>query len=173
MTVRRCAVTLLLSLCGFAACAGDDDLRQSTDEARHRHRDAGVSSVDAATSSGGPIACYTEGFPTQSCSAPDHCCFNNYSSQHDGYCTTSTCAYGTITCDGPEDCASGQYCCAHAIRDPNLGTTGYTIACQAAACGTGPLNQELCHSSSTCGTRLCVSAAIADYDLPRVLSICQ
>ena len=172
MTVRRYAVTLLLSLCGFAACAGDDDLRQST-EARHHHRvDAGVPSVDAATSSG-PIACYTEGFPAQSCSAPDHCCFTNYSSQHDGYCTTSTCAYGTITCDGPEDCASGQHCCAHALRDPNLGTTGYTVGCQATACGTPPLNQELCHASSTCGGKTCVSAAIADYDLPRVLSICQ
>ncbi len=172
MTARRLGLTLLFPLCLFAAC--DDGLRQSADEARHRHPDAAVSSVDAATTSGGTIACYTEGYPTQSCSAPDHCCFNNYSAQHDGYCTTDTCAYGTILCDGPEDCASGEHCCAHAITDPLQGTTGYMIACQATACGTPPLNQELCHDSSTCSNGgSCVSCGIADYDLPKVLSICQ
>ncbi len=173
MMVRRLAVTLLLPLCAFAACAPDDGPQQSADEARHRYRDAGVATVDAPTSSGGTLSCYTEGNPTQTCSAPDHCCFNNYSAQHDGYCTTAVCAWGTITCDGPEDCASGEYCCAHALTDPDWGTIGYSIACQATACGAPPLNQELCNVSSTCGTRTCVSAAIADYDLPRTLSICQ
>jgi hypothetical protein len=126
----------------------------------------------------GVVSCYLEGYPSTTCSAPTHCCFSNYSAQHDGECSTSSCAFGTIDCDGPEDCASGQHCCSHAIIDPDYGLTGYKLACQAAACGAAPIDQELCHpTSSTSGTcpsgKTCVTALGNDNDLPRTLFICK
>lgn len=130
---------------------------------------------DAPAGPVGPVmvACYTQASPSATCTAPEHCCFSNFSAQHDGMCSTTACAWGTISCDGPEDCVAGQHCCAHAIIDPVDGTTGYTIACQAAACGAAPANQELCHATATCTTGACTSAFGTDNDLPRVLSICQ
>ena len=133
---------------------------------------------DAATP-GGIVACYTSGAPDAVCTLPVHCCFTNYSSAHDGACSTAACTWGTIDCDGPEDCPSGQRCCAHVIEDPDSGITGYKLACQSAACGPAPANQELCHpTSSPAGTcsdsgRTCVPALNHDNDLPRALSICQ
>jgi hypothetical protein len=140
-----------------------------------------------ADASGGPtsnpgapgvVSCYLEAYPTTSCGLPSHCCFSNYSAQHDGECSTSACSWGTISCDGPEDCASGQHCCAHAMVDPDYGLTGYKLACQAAACGAAPIDQEICHpTSSASGTcpsgKTCVPALGNDNDLPRTLSICK
>jgi hypothetical protein len=160
---------------------------------RHHPPDASVPPADAQPSDATPsddggggggglvgvVSCYTEGFPSTTCSLPTHCCFSNYSSQHDGECTTSACSWGTESCDGPEDCASGQHCCAHANMDPDYGLTGYTLACQATACGTAPINQELCHptatsASGTCPSgKTCVTALGNDNDLPRTLSICK
>lgn len=128
---------------------------------------------------GGVVACYTTGNPGAVCTLPVHCCFTNYSSAHDGACSTGACTWGTIDCDGPEDCPTGQRCCAHVIEDPDSGITGYTLTCQSTACGPAPANQELCHpTSSPAGTcsgsgRTCVSALDHDNDLPRALSICQ
>jgi len=148
---------------------------------------SGSSGSDAGSDAGsgggntglaGIVACYASGSPNATCTLPTHCCFTNYSAQHDGSCTMDVCAFGTISCDGPEDCPSGQRCCAHAIEDPDFGTLGYTLACQASACGPAPLNQELCHPTAllagTCstGTR-CVTAYGNDNDLPRALYICQ
>jgi hypothetical protein len=129
-------------------------------------------------SSPGVVSCYLEGYPGSTCAQPSHCCFSNYSAQHDGECSTSACSWGTIDCDGPEDCASGQHCCAHAIVDPDYGLTGYKLGCQASACGAAPINQELCHPTSsaapTCSNgRTCVPALGNDNDLPRTLSICK
>jgi hypothetical protein len=133
--------------------------------------DAGTASPDAG---GVTVACYSEGSPNATCSSPDHCCFTNYGSYHDGTCSTSSCSWGTIDCDGPEDCGAGQHCCSHATYDPELGVTGYKLACQSAACGTPPFDQELCHASATCPAgKTCVSAYGHDNDLPRALSICQ
>jgi hypothetical protein len=136
--------------------------------------------VDAGTDLGlaGSVSCYSEVAPDTSCTLPTHCCFNDYSAQHSGSCETSSCTWGTIDCDGPEDCATGQHCCAHAIIDPDNGIIGHTLACQATACGAPPVDQELCHpTSSAAGTcasgTACVSAADHDYDLPRTLYICQ
>ncbi|HEX5504963.1 MAG TPA: hypothetical protein VFW96_20255 [Thermomicrobiales bacterium] len=132
--------------------------------------DAG-SAPDAA---GETVACYAQASPDAACTSPDHCCFSNFDAHHNGACTTSACSWGTIDCDGPEDCGAGQHCCSHAFRDPDLGTTGYLIACQSTACGAPPFDQELCHVSTTCPSgKTCVSAEGHDNDLPRALSICE
>jgi hypothetical protein len=134
---------------------------------------------DDAGTPGGIVACYTTGNAGAVCTLPVHCCFTNYSSAHDGACSTAACTWGTIDCDGPEDCSGGQHCCAHVIEDPDSGIIGYALTCQSAACGPAPANQELCHpTSSPAGTcsgsgRTCVSALDHDNDLPRALSICQ
>ena len=147
--------------------------------------DARTTTPDASTTGGGDLgqtgvfSCYTEGNPGATCASPSHCCFSNYSSAHDGACTTSMCGWGTQTCDGPEDCAAGQHCCAHALIDPDWGMYGYQISCQASACGAAPVNQEMCHTTSTstlgtCSTgTACVTALGNDTDLPPNLHICK
>ncbi len=141
--------------------------------------DAGSSpGGDGGDGTTGVVSCYSEGYPSTTCALPTHCCFTNYSSQHNGECTTSTCAWGTMDCDGPEDCATGQHCCAHALIDPDWGMLGYKLGCQASACGAAPINQELCHPASsavsTCSNGgTCVPALGNDNDLPRTLYICQ
>jgi hypothetical protein len=180
LSTRSLAASLTLA-CSVIACAETT----TTEDLARRHRDAGVH-LDAPVTiadaplrlpdapPGGTISCYTEGDPTATCTLPTHCCFNNYSSQHDGGCSTSSCVYGTISCDGPEDCASGERCCAHAMRDPDYGTTGYTIACQAAACGIDSLNVEICHPVTGCSNGgTCVTAYGNDNDLPRTLDVCE
>jgi hypothetical protein len=165
-------IAAFLPVCALAACDLTSEPTVSQ-EARHR-RDAGVPVVDApAPSSGDTVACYSEGSPSATCTLPVHCCFSNYSSQRNGSCTTNACAYGTISCDGPEDCAAGQRCCAHAIEDPTDGTIGYTVACQR-ACGDEPLDRELCHPATGCSSgAACVTAYGNDNDLPRSLYICE
>jgi hypothetical protein len=148
--------------------------------------DAGTITPDASAPTGGGdpgqpgvFSCYTEGNPGATCSSPSHCCFSNYSSAHDGACSTSACTWGTESCDGPEDCASGQNCCAHVLIDPDWGIYGYQMACQASACGSAPVNQEMCHPTATsargtCSTgTACVPALGNDSDLPPNLHICQ
>jgi len=129
--------------------------------------------VDAPTTAI-TVSCYSQGAPANTCSAPSTCCFDNYTAQHNGFCSQSTCSWGTIRCDGPEDCGSGQRCCATAQRDPNLGTTGYILACKAGTCGGPPLDFELCHPGpNTCASGSCVSAFGTANDLPRSLSVCD
>jgi hypothetical protein len=148
-------------------------------------RDAGHPGNDAATGNdaaigggpGGNVSCYASFSPGATCALPTHCCFTNYSWEHNGECSTSTCTWGTIDCDGPEDCGTGQHCCAHAIVDPDEGMLGYRLACQASACGAAPANQEMCHPTSSgagsCSSGTCVAARDYDFDLPGSLHICQ
>ena len=168
------AVAAVLLLCALATCTSED----SAVVDRHKaHIDAGVTVVDATPPTGGvgAVTCYAQANPTTTCAQPEHCCFSNYSAQHDGACTTASCAYGTIDCDGPEDCATGERCCSHALVDPNEGLVGYAVACQASACGAAPLDYELCHPDGPAcpnGSH-CVTAFGNDNDLPRTLYLCK
>jgi hypothetical protein len=130
---------------------------------------------DAGTSAGNTVTCYRTNDPAATCALPaEHCCFSNYSAAHDGACSTTSCAWGTIRCDGPEDCGTGQRCCAHALIDPNDGLFGHALTCQATPCGPAPVNQQICHTTSQCpaGTQ-CVTVVMNDNDLPRTLNICK
>jgi hypothetical protein len=142
--------------------------------------DAGGGTIDdgGVLAGAGVVSCYSEHAPSATCALPSHCCFTNYTAAHTGSCDTAACTWGTIDCDGPEDCATGQRCCAHVIIDPDNGITGYKLACQTDACGAAPANVELCHGGATAagtcdGDRACVSVANQDYDLPRTLSTCR
>ena len=163
--LQLCAAAL-----AFVACASDSDDPSSE---RRKPRppstapDAAVSEPTPPSDPDGTISCYTQGAPSNTCTLPTHCCFTNYSAYHNGYCTNESCGWGTITCDGPEDCASGQECCA------TKSTSGWLLACSSSACGAPPLGEELCHSSDTCGGKSCVSAYDANYDLPRTLNVCR
>jgi hypothetical protein len=166
--LQLCAAALAL-----VACAGDST--DVSDEARRRKKDAGTepptTMVDAATqpptSSSGSVTCYTEGAPGTTCTLPTHCCFSNYSSQLNGQCSDSTCSWGTIDCDGPEDCGSGQFCCATKLD------WGWKLACQSARCGEPPAAEELCHPGGACSDGSCVSTYGVNYSLPRTLYVCR
>src|SRR5688572_16881089 len=98
------ALALCLVACGEPLVEGA--------ERRKPRVDAAASSDSSTTTGGDPaqagvVACYSTGAPSRTCTLPVHCCFFNYSAQHDGYCTNETCSWGTILCDGPEDCSNG------------------------------------------------------------------
>jgi hypothetical protein len=165
---------------GDAGSPGSDAGSPGSDAGSSGGSDAGGSGGSGGSGGGtGIVSCYTEGSPGTTCTLPTRCCFNNYSSAHNGTCATSSCTWGTIGCDGPEDCAGGQHCCAHAIVTPDSGVIGYQLACQASACGAAPANQEMCHpTASAAGTcsnpsGRCVTAFGNDSDLPPSLYICQ
>ncbi|HEY5948820.1 MAG TPA: hypothetical protein VIV40_25190 [Kofleriaceae bacterium] len=160
--------------------AGDDGLDGATSGDAVATGDAAADAYvypgsDAGTP--GIVSCYAEGNPTATCTLPAHCCFANYSAQHNGSCSSSTCAWGTIDCDGPEDCSAGQRCCSHAITDTDNVTIGYRMSCQQDVCGATPGSEELCHptssSTGTCSSGTCVNVLGANNDLPRTLYICR
>ena len=161
---------------GAGGRPGPDATGPGSDAGGAGGNDAG--STGGSGGDGGTIACFSEGDPGAACTLPTHCCFTNYSAAHDGACTTDACTWGTMECDGPEDCAGGQHCCAHALVTPD-GLAGYQLACQASACGAAPANQELCHptasAAGTCSSpsSRCVTALDNDNDLPASLHICQ
>lgn len=176
---------IVATLCGLVACAAQGDDTAERKKPRPPH-DAAMPAVDASTppatdagpsgsTPGGTVSCYREGAPDASCTLPTHCCFTNYSAQHNGSCTASSCAWGTIECDGPEDCADGQSCCSRAIVDGEGTTVGYRMSCSSTACGAPPLGDELCHPDGPrCrngGT--CVTAYGNQTDLPRSLYVCR
>src|SRR5437764_371168 len=90
------------------------------------HKDGG-STADAGNptygdpAAAGVFSCWTLSACPQTCTAPQYCCFNNSSFYgipgQEGTCSNTPCvqsgsAIGSQTCDGPEDCPSGQLCCA-------------------------------------------------------------
>lgn len=164
-----------LLLCALASCA---DQTASTDELARRHHSAPDAAAAPITplAAAGSVSCYTDGAPDNACALPDeHCCFSTFTAQHNGECTSAACGWGTVQCDGPEDCGSGESCCEHTIMDPDQGITGHMIACQASACGAAPAAHEMCHPDgppcANGGT--CVTALGNDNDLPRALYICM
>jgi len=184
MSHRTLVSGSLLTL--LASCAPSTEGDDAADRRRPRRPDAGVApapdaaTLDAPTPSpaeAGVISCYRETLPTGTCTLPEVCCFTNYSAQHNGYCTdsASACTWGSISCDGPEDCGSGQSCCAQGSWDSEWGMQGWTLACSAAACGAPPLGWELCHpgGAACAGGKSCVSAYGVVNDLPRTLYVCN
>jgi hypothetical protein len=147
------------ALCVLVACTTDTE--SGDDEASSRHR------VESA----GAVTCYTEAAPANTCSLPAHCCFTTYARHHDGHCSQAECLFGTIACDGPEDCRDGERCCGHAITSSLAGTIGYSIACRASC--DGPLAREICHPETGCSRGTCVNAYGVDNDLPRTLYVCE
>ena len=160
-----CAAALALWACAV-------DREDPSSEARRRKDASVTATVDAARAEpadpAGSVSCYSEGAPEATCTLPVHCCFSNYSAEHDGYCTASECAWGTIDCDGPEDCAAGERCCATARP-----YGGWRLGCQVDAYGEPPGGEELCHDRADCSAGTCSGAYGVAYDLPRTLSVCR
>jgi hypothetical protein len=171
----------IAALLSLVACTAPADDAELAERRKPRRPDAGVPAADAGAvdagslgGSGGTVSCYRQNSPSASCSAPQVCCFTNYSAQHNGECSSNACTWGTIRCDGPEDCGSGERCCSHAIVDPDEGLQGYMLACSASACGAAPLDYELCHPGVPCSNgKTCVTAYGNANDLPRSLYVCK
>jgi hypothetical protein len=168
--VRYFSVLLALAACGHHDPSKTDS-GTATDDSTQTD---GSGSGSSSSIDGQMISCYSQGAPTATCTLPTHCCFSNFSAQHNGTCETTSCAWGTIECDGPEDCSDGGHCCSTALSDQN-GALGYRVACQASACGAQPIHEELCNMASpACANGgSCVSAYGVNNDLPRSLFICR
>jgi len=132
-----------------------------------------ITAPAAATGSARTVACYSQGAPATTCSGSDHCCFHNYSATHDGYCATDACPFGRIECDGPEDCASGNVCCAERITDPSGVALAYVVACRSGnACASD--TWQLCHAGTgACPSgQSCQPTGPINSELPHVLDVC-
>ena len=152
----------------LAACAVDTT---ELDAVERKKPKPGHSLVDAATtgdfSSGGIVSCYSQAAPSATCTLPARCCFSQ-ATYHDGSCSTTACSWGSIACDGPEDCAAGQNCCA------TYTSAGVQLACQSGACAAPPAGDELCHEPSICPDgRWCITAFGTQPALPQTLAICR
>jgi len=90
-----------------------------------------------------------------SCMSPQVCCVGLSGAM----CTGSDGCGGSLsaagTCDGPEDCGSGQSCCVHfGMFDPMNGA----FCRDGGSCPSG--DNQLCHSSADCaGGETCVACS--------------
>ncbi|HUS28192.1 MAG TPA: hypothetical protein VMZ53_06775 [Kofleriaceae bacterium] len=171
--MRQLLVVVALAGCGHhdsdkrdSGAADDGSMQTSDGNPGDGNGNTGSTSIDGQT-----VSCYSQAAPATTCTVPAHCCFSNFSAQHDGSCQATACTWGTIECDGPEDCTNNGHCCSTHLSDSN-GFIGYRLRCQAAACGAQ--QEELCHTGgAACGTGSCVTAFGNNNDLPRSLFICR
>jgi hypothetical protein len=202
---------LTLSTLLLAACAGSDPTGSAQQAVHHGGVDLATANDMASTfgnpDSPGVFSCYSPSACAQTCSAPQNCCFTVSYGVEFGQCSSAPCvqsgsALGAQNCDGPEDCPSGQQCCAVEVWDDFFGIVTNTIACQAGPCTSTTTSSgqtiayELCHpngtSSGTCSNtaQSCIIAnapssstngcpagqgapTVGDHDMPLNLYVCH
>jgi hypothetical protein len=194
----------------FAACADHGDPSSVAAQAAHKPpKPDGGAAADGGPTFGDPSApgifsCYTPSACAQTCTAPQYCCFSNSGLYgvpgEEGTCSDAPCvqsgsAIGSQSCDGPEDCPSGQLCCAVEVWDPDFGIISNTIACQAGPCAATSPNvaYELCHpNGAPCSNpgQSCIIAnapstsvngcpagqgapTVGDHDMPFNIHVCH
>jgi hypothetical protein len=200
MSHRLALAALLLT-----ACAGSDSTGTAHQAAHHSGNPDLATPSDLAITFGNPAApgvfsCYEPSACLQTCSAPQYCCFNNSQFYgipgEEGSCSSTPCvqsgsAIGSENCDGPEDCPSGQLCCAVEVWDSFQGIVSNTIACQTGPCGATAY--EMCHpNGAPCSNpaQSCIIAnapasssngcpagqgapSVGDNDMPFNLHVCN
>lgn len=91
------------------------------------------------------------GLPVQCDPESEKCCKRNLTTDicvpksERCECELADCTVITVSCDGPEDCAQGQVCCA-----AGSGRTLSEFAC-AASCSSG--TRQACHAKSDCASQ--------------------
>ena len=106
-----------------------------------------------------------EGIPcgTATCKTGGACCVDPSSTPPKAACvdTPASCTTGaSLTCDGPEDCNAGGYCCgtiSFSLGDPDAGTGGGLSGANATCTGTCAASFDQQTNSGT--SRLCHVAA--------------
>lgn len=87
------------------------------------------------------------------------CCLNGECATSDE-CAQATGAATVLYCDGPEDCAAGEACCA------GIPASSYPLiaSCTAASeCSMLPSTLYLCHEQADCGTAETCEEFFDDY----------
>jgi len=95
--------------------------------------------------SGESVAC-----DSLTCALPGYFCCQNYNEPAECLAVGATCVYGVpLSCDGPEDCDSGEVCCGDVFK---LGQNeSFTNVACAATC-TGMDHRVVCGASGACPT---------------------
>ena len=138
---------LVLTLTYSLACGGSSGTTA----------DGGGHSPSATTSPGPrPIQCQN--------TTCDVCCANGVCATKEE-CDNTPGAGSTLFCDGPEDCAAGEACCA----GQPAGSFPTRAACTPAAeCADLPMPLYFCHTDGECG----FGKACAPWDLAPWVSVC-
>ncbi len=104
---------------------------------------SGTGGTGGSSGSGKSVAC-----GSSNCSLPSKFCCHHNNQPAVCQAAGTTCTYGVpLSCDGPEDCASGQVCCATLfIQGQN---ENYVSTACASSC-TGKDYRVVCGASGTC-----------------------
>jgi hypothetical protein len=94
------------------------------------------------------------------------CCLNGTMEDFSGSCMAlASCVGAAFACDGPEDCATGDVCCANFSND--------TAECKSANdCTFQPNSKAMCHSDADCAVGSCIPAS-SDSPYKNIIAICQ
>jgi hypothetical protein len=161
----KSALLAFAVLSALGACVDDTAPEEIADEALDRRKPK--PSPTPTPPPGGTFTCYSTTDPGATCSAPQQCCFDGTAS-HSGACGSSCSSWGTLACDGPEDCSNGQRCCA------TMTGAGVTVGCADTCLPYFQGGDELCHEPSVCdGGRWCITAYGTQPALPRTVAICR
>ena len=169
--VLALAFAFLAGACGSSRNTGSQDDAGVQEDANHQFdthvQDDAPVQTDAAphcTANSDSGACYVKcGSSECNTANGEECCVTG---------TTMNCAaagtcsggYGTLDCDGPEDCAfdaTKPVCCGR------VGTGGATATCETATGCTGNGAMALCHEDATCGSgnKCCGALTLGGLDI--------
>jgi hypothetical protein len=170
--VLALAFAFIASACGSSRHTGGQEDAGVQQDGNHQfdvlQEDVAVQQ-DVAIQQDAPPANYDSGQSLVKCgttycnlAAGEECCVTG---------TTMDCAaagscsggYGTLACDGPEDCFSSPtpVCCGR------VGTGGATATCESATACTGNGAMTLCHDDATCGSgnKCCGALTLGGLDI--------
>lgn len=163
----KSALFVIATLSALAACVDDTGSEEIADEALDRRKPKPSPTPTSPPPTSGSVTCFSTTNPSATCSAGQQCCFDGTAS-HSGTCATSCSSWGTLSCDGPEDCSNGQRCCA------SFTGTGVKVGCADTCLPYFQGGDELCHEPSVCdGGRWCITSYGTQPALPRTTAICR
>lgn len=164
MKLRRASwAAVVTPLLAVLACVGDDPKPAPAGV------DAGADGPSASSSSGGDsgatdprVLC-----PGAQCGASEVCCALKVEKWPNAGCRpVGGCPDRELACDGPEDCPSGQSCCAERnVVPPGLGGAHCAATCP-------KTTDALCHSAADCGGRTCAGFDTVVGDYPDFVKVC-
>jgi hypothetical protein len=156
--VRLVGMSVMLLLSGVRCSGSDEDVDTGASRSE-------CSSANWRAPTANQVVC--PGPSGCQCAGGEVCCIPpSPAPGATGACTAMTaCADVAFACDGPEDCAAGEVCCAK----------GYAAQCVAEADCFGVDAYVLCHADADCESKLGTTCGPADPNTfwDELLGVCR